>query len=73
VRYYLKEPVSGPIRIRITDAYGEEIASLEGSNDPGINTVSWDMRQTLTAEEEAAYMALRSRDGDPTFSMAPLG
>jgi photosystem II stability/assembly factor-like uncharacterized protein len=54
INYYLKENVSGDIRITITDAYGEKICDLDGKKKAGINCVTWDMRKPLTDEEKKA-------------------
>ncbi len=54
INYYLRENVSGDIRITITDAYGEKICDLDGKKKAGINCVIWDMRKPLTDEEKKA-------------------
>jgi hypothetical protein len=46
IQYYLRRPV-GDLRLKITDAAGREIRELNvpgNRNQPGIQTVCWDMR-----------------------------
>ncbi|MBS3818129.1 hypothetical protein KGY73_01280 [bacterium] len=52
VNYYLKNDVEGKIKILITDPYGKEIRTLEGSTNKGFNRVVWDMRMELTKKEK---------------------
>ena len=43
-------PAKGPVEITITDAAGETIRTLTGSNKPGINRAVWDLAYEPTME-----------------------
>jgi hypothetical protein len=45
IRYYLREGVSGPARITVTDAGGQVVADLVGESNAGIHTVVWSTRR----------------------------
>ena len=49
INYLLKTPAAAKVKVRITDAFGEEYASLEGSGDAGFQSVVWDFRRTTPA------------------------
>ena len=61
INYYLKDKVNEKVKIKITDPYGKEINSLEGTTNAGINSVLWDMRRRMTKEEEEAARMRRRR------------
>ncbi len=42
--YYLKEAIDGGIQIKVRNEQGEVISTLRGSNQPGINRISWNLR-----------------------------
>ncbi|MCX7972873.1 MAG: hypothetical protein N3B16_00025, partial [Candidatus Aminicenantes bacterium] len=44
IYYYLKNKIEGKINIVVTDLFGQEIARLVGPNNPGINSIVWEMR-----------------------------
>ena len=69
INYYLKDKVTEKVKIKITDPYGKEINSLEGTTHAGINSILWDMRRRMT-NEEAARMR---RGRDPFRQMEPPG
>jgi len=48
INYLLKAPAE-KVTVRITDAFGEEYASLDGKGDAGLQTVVWDFRRTTPA------------------------
>ncbi len=52
INYYLKKGTEEKVRIVIADPFGKEMAVLKAETKPGINRVVWDMRRTLTPEEE---------------------
>jgi hypothetical protein len=54
VNYFLKNKVEGNVRVVIRDSLGEELASLRGKTEAGIQRVVWNMRRKLTEEERAA-------------------
>jgi photosystem II stability/assembly factor-like uncharacterized protein len=45
INYFLKNKATGPVKVRITDPYGEEMTVLEGKAEAGLNAVFWDMRK----------------------------
>src|SRR4029079_6980756 len=45
IRYYLKRPAAKTPSILITDAAGQQVATLQGGHNAGINAVIWYMRQ----------------------------
>jgi len=54
VNYFLKKKADGPVKVRISDPYGEEIAVLEGKTEAGLNSVFWDMRRRPAAAQGQA-------------------
>ncbi len=44
INYYLKSAPSGDVRITILDDRGQLIRTIEGTKEPGINRVMWDLR-----------------------------
>ena len=44
INYYLKAPVSGPVRLTISDDKGAVVRTMNGTNTAGINRVYWDLR-----------------------------
>jgi len=44
IDYYLKNKTKEKIKITITDPYGKILSQLNGTTDPGINRVHWNMR-----------------------------
>lgn len=44
IHYYLKNKGADKAKITVTDPYGKEVASLEGTTNAGMNTLVWDMR-----------------------------
>ncbi|MDP2916067.1 MAG: hypothetical protein Q8O91_11530 [Candidatus Aminicenantes bacterium] len=61
IRYFLKNKSSGPVRITVRDAYGKELAALDGPTAAGIQTVLWDMR-TGGSRRDGPGAGGRSRD-----------
>ena len=43
INYYLKDVPSGPVTITVIDEEGREAARLNGTRQPGINRVTWNM------------------------------
>jgi hypothetical protein len=65
INYYLKNKAAGKAKITVTDPYGKELASFEGSTNSGINTLVWDMRPAGARREgpgPGAGPGPRSRD-----------
>jgi photosystem II stability/assembly factor-like uncharacterized protein len=50
LNYWLGEEVEGDVEIRISDAEGELVRTLEGTKSQGINRVWWDLRGELSTE-----------------------
>ena len=46
IQYYLREKQDGGARVGITDIRGEQIATLQGPSEAGMNRVAWNMRRT---------------------------
>jgi hypothetical protein len=46
INYLLKNDVSGPVKVRVTDPYGAEVAALDGGGKAGLQSVVWDFRRT---------------------------
>jgi len=61
INYYLKNKIEGKINIIVTDPYGQELARIEGPNNPGFNSVIWDMRRRMLGQEGLAALG-RPRD-----------
>lgn len=61
IRYYLKVPAAGQVKVTITDPYGQELAVLDGPASAGIHTLVWDMRPAGPRREGPGPGA-RSRD-----------
>jgi photosystem II stability/assembly factor-like uncharacterized protein len=51
INYYLKNKGEDKAKVTVTDAFGQELAKLEGKTDAGINTVVWDMRRQAARQE----------------------
>jgi hypothetical protein len=66
IAYYLKDEVSGPVRIEVLSASGEVLQRIDGKSTPGIHYVNWNMRRAapgsygvrLTANGETASRML---------------
>ncbi len=52
IYYYMKNGADGKAKITISDAYGEELATLEGDTDAGLHSVAWDMRRRTPRQAE---------------------
>ena len=50
INYFLKAPVAGGVKLTVTDAQGQVVRTLTGSNVAGINRVYWDLRHEPTME-----------------------
>jgi hypothetical protein len=53
INYYMKNRLDKQVKITITDAYGEEVTTLQAKAAAGMNRVVWDMRKKLTDEEQS--------------------
>jgi photosystem II stability/assembly factor-like uncharacterized protein len=50
ITYYLKSAPSGDVRIRIEDAKGQTIRTLNGTKNAGLNRVTWNLESEPTTE-----------------------
>jgi len=53
ITYYLKEKSKDKVKISISDCYGKEIGSFEGTGNAGFNRVVWDMWIKVTTGDPA--------------------
>ena len=49
IRYRLRDSVSGPVRIAITDAAGTQLYSATGPSVPGVHSITWAFQNTAPA------------------------
>ncbi|HEX4566755.1 MAG TPA: hypothetical protein VH138_08985, partial [Vicinamibacterales bacterium] len=64
IRYYLKQPLSAPPSVVVTDGSGKEWARIPGRNAAGISAVVWTMRPPGSG---------RGGRGNAVTELAPLG
>ena len=50
INYYLKTAPTGDVKIRIEDAKGQLVRTINGTKTAGINRVTWDLRMEQTKE-----------------------
>ncbi len=50
ISYYLKSAPSGDVRVRIEDAKGQTVRTLNGSKNAGLNRVTWNLEGEQTTE-----------------------
>jgi photosystem II stability/assembly factor-like uncharacterized protein len=50
LNYWLKAPAAQAPRLTVSDASGRVVRTLAGTNQPGINRVTWDLRDELGIE-----------------------
>jgi photosystem II stability/assembly factor-like uncharacterized protein len=50
LNYWLKAPAAQAPRLTVSDASGRVVRTLTGTNQPGINRVTWDLRDELGIE-----------------------
>jgi len=50
INYYLKSAPDGDVKIRIENAKGETVRTINGTKTVGLNRVYWDLRGELTKE-----------------------
>jgi hypothetical protein len=76
ISYYLKSAPAGDVKIRIEDAKGELVRTINGTKTVGINRVNWDLRGEQTKEvrlrTSPAY-APEIRNGNEGWRVAPDG
>jgi len=69
INYYLKSAPKGDVKISILDERGQTVRALQGTKEPGINRVWWDLRH-----ETAKECRLRIRPpGNPHVEYDPDG
>jgi photosystem II stability/assembly factor-like uncharacterized protein len=49
ITYYLRQAAAGPVRIDITDSYGNAVRTIDGPAARGLNHVAWDLRTDPSA------------------------
>ena len=62
VNYYLNEASATPVVIKIRDAGGAELASLEGEGSVGLNQVHWDSSESEDATPGMYRITVQSGD-----------
>jgi hypothetical protein len=76
INYYLKAAPAGDVKIKIEDAQGQLVRTINGTKTPGVNRVNWDLRSELTKEvrlrTSPAY-APEVRNGAEGWRLAPEG
>ncbi len=72
INYFLKKEVAGPVKVRIADPFGEELAVLDGKAVAGLNSVFWDMRRGQPASQGQAPQTPRGM-GRFAVRMVPPG
>ena len=76
INYYLKTPASGDVKIRVEDANGQLVRTINGTKAAGVNRVYWDLRGEQTKEvrlrTSPAY-APEVRNGNDGWRAAPDG
>jgi len=50
INYYLKSAPKGDVKITILDERGQTVRALQGTKEPGINRVMWDLRHEPSKE-----------------------
>jgi len=61
VNYFLKAKAAGPVKVRISGPFGEDVAALEGKAEAGLQSVFWDMRRAPAGSGGQAPPAPPSR------------
>jgi hypothetical protein len=69
IHYYLKSVPENDIKIHILDEKGEEIRTLKGTKESGINRVWWDLRYEKTKEVKLRTSPI----GAPHVTAGPEG
>ena len=50
ISYFLKSAPEGDVKVRITEAGGALVRTLDGTKEPGINRIWWDLKRDKTRE-----------------------
>jgi photosystem II stability/assembly factor-like uncharacterized protein len=70
IQYYLREKTEGGAQVRITDIRGQDLATLKGPAEAGMNRVTWPIRQppgdyritvTVGGQEQTTVGKIRER------------
>ena len=72
IRYYLKSASASPVAVVVTDSAGKEVARLQGTGTPGINTVMWSTRKQQTGGR-GGNPGARGTPGTVLDQLMPLG
>ncbi len=76
INYYLKAAPAGEVKIRITDAKGRTVRTINGTKNVGLNRVMWDLRGELSKEmrlRASPVYAPEIRNGTDGTRPAPDG
>jgi len=73
INYLLKNDMSGPVKVRVTDPYGTEVAAYDGSGKAGLQSVVWDFRRTGGAPAAAGGQPPAGQRGGGGRLVAPPG
>jgi photosystem II stability/assembly factor-like uncharacterized protein len=57
--YYLKSQASGTVKLQIVDGNGTVVKELDGSREPGIHRVTWDLHRTEQERVAAGIYSVR--------------
>jgi len=72
VAYYLKTPVTGDVRITVSDATGRSLVTLSGPHDAGIHKLTWPQlagsSRGAAAQLEAGIYAVKLTVGGKDFT-----
>ncbi|MBI4539830.1 MAG: sialidase [Gemmatimonadetes bacterium] len=69
INYYLKSSPAGEVKISILDASGQAVRTLDGSKQPGINRIWWDLRYEPSREVRLRTSPLHA----PWVTVGPEG
>lgn len=67
IHYYLKSKAGENAKVTITDPSGQELATLEGKTNAGLNSVSWDMRRQAARQGQRPAEPVRMRQAGPPY------
>jgi len=67
IHYYLKSKAGENAKVTITDPSGQELATLEGKTNAGLNSVSWDMRRQAARQGQRPAEPGRMRQAGPPY------
>ncbi len=65
INYLLKSKTADPVKITVTNPYGEVLAEITGKGEAGLNTAEWDMRARPRAHQPPQFGAMGGVLVDP--------